>query len=124
MVNVDSTASVHPLVERLAGGEAGSSAITHHDRPLRNGNPDHEFVVAFRDSEHAAMSYFDRDTSLHYSQGEDLGDDWGDENIEPPANAWVPRNAVEDALAEFLRTGQRPPRAVQWQADPDPMLGT
>ncbi|MEV5543271.1 Imm1 family immunity protein [Saccharopolyspora shandongensis] len=34
----------------------------------------------------------------------------------------MPRSMVEEALAEFLRTGQGP-RAVQWEADPDPLMG-
>jgi immunity protein Imm1 of predicted polymorphic toxin system len=122
VVNADSAEAVHTLVDRLASGEAGSAAVTHHDREPWNGNPDHEFVVAFREPEHAAMSYFDRDTPLRYSRGEefDEGENWGDENIEPPANAWVSRATVEKALTEFLQTAQRP-TAVEWQADPDPL---
>ncbi|MGW3473423.1 Imm1 family immunity protein [Saccharopolyspora sp. NPDC000995] len=39
-----------------------------------------------------------------------------------PADAWVPRNVVDRALEEFLRTAQRP-RAVKWQPDPFPLRG-
>lgn len=44
------------------------------------------------------------DTPLHYSQGDgpQSGNDWGDENIEPPPNSWISCSTVAEALTEFL----------------------
>ncbi|PKW14602.1 Imm1 family immunity protein [Saccharopolyspora spinosa] len=112
------------LVDQLAAEDTGSAIITHQARPRWNEQGfDHELVVAFGTDGRAALSYWDAETPRHYSRGSGLAvEGWEDENIVPPADAWVPRNLVESALEEFLRTAKRP-TAVEWRPDPFPLPG-
>ncbi|MBB5156105.1 Imm1 family immunity protein [Saccharopolyspora phatthalungensis] len=121
-ITVDNVDQVRALVDQLADADAGSAVITHSDRPLWNEQgPDHELVVAVATDGRAALSYWDQDTSRHYSRGgSEPSGGWEDEDISPPADAWVQRSELEGALAEFLRSAQRP-NTVQWQPDPLPL---
>ncbi|GAA4033733.1 hypothetical protein GCM10022247_68470 [Allokutzneria multivorans] len=94
------------VIDILAHPKIGSAVITHHGRPPWGEGPDHQVVIVV-DGEHGAMYYSDRDNPPAHTRGH-TAEEWEDENVTFPAEAWVPRALLAEALAEFVASGRRP----------------
>jgi hypothetical protein len=105
---------VHLLLDRLCDPRSDNAMLIHtHRQRLESGYPDHEVTVGVR-GERGTILFTDNATGSWVTLGEGPPTSPTYAGIEFPTHCEIPVVDIAVAIAEFLKTGERP-TCIPWQ---------